>query len=514
MPQRAKKSVNIAADFLWGDTGYVLGADSKGDVARSAAKFAEFKRHLGAVAGDLEDEGYAAVAKFIDGWEPDRAAELPHWEEMVDTNVVFQLDGERRFVHERAAVSRAWLAYLERDEDTADGWCLVTGARSPLARLHPAIHGVRGAQSSGGNIVSFNLDAFTSFGKVQGDNAPISLGACAAYSTALNYLLRRGSGQCILVGDATTVFWAEKPSRLERGLHYLFNPQELDEGTTLDPTTVQEIRVFLDAVRQGRAAALNPEEDVAFYILGLSPNVSRLSVRFWYAGSVGEVVGRLGRHFADISIETQFPRDQAHPPLWQLLCQVAVRGKSENVPPLLGGAMMRSILTASRYPESLLAQVLLRARAEKGEINHQRAMLIKGCLVRNHNQEVSMSLDENKKDVPYLLGRLFAAFEKAQVDASGGSLNTTIRDRYFGSASATPRAVFPVLFRLNQHHVSKGQHGGYYAKLIGEIVEHVPADNLPTHMRLEDQGLFAIGYYHQRNAFYRKHESAAAPQQN
>jgi len=397
--------------------------------------------------------------------------------------------------------------FAASQQDATPAQCLVSGVNGPTARLHHAIKGVRGAQSSGANIVSFNKESFVSYEKEQGLNAPVGIRVAAAYVTALNYLLRRGSRQSVWVGDSSVVFWAERPCRLEESLYYMFNPsggKEDDQGQ-LDMATSERVRVFLEALRQGRLRDVEPDIGAQFYMLGLAPNASRLSVRFWHQSTVGEFGERLRAHLADIAIE---PLDEPPPAVWQILREVAVQGKAENVPPLLGGALMRSVLSGGKYPESLLAALLRRMHAEQGTARHARMAMIRGCLVRNHNQEVPMSLDSEKRDVPYLLGRLFAIFEKAQVDAMGGKEpNATIKDRYFGSASATPRAVFPVLFRLNQHHVSKGERGGYYTKLIGEVTEHLPAENLPTHMRLEEQGLFAIGYYHQRNAFFRKQDN-------
>ena len=315
---------------------------------------------------------------------------------------------------------------------------------------------------------------------------------------------------------------------MEESLFYFFKPPEgnkdneedgsKQESIVLDPDSTQKVNVFLQSVREGVFSELEIEKDTRFYILGLAPNAARLSVRFWYESTVEELAQRLHHHFEQGKIETQYADEPPYPAFWKLLAETAVQGKSENVNPLLSGALIRSVLTGAKYPESLLSACIGRIRAEVGAkdkngkpvnaINFRRMSLIKGCIVRNHKKEVPMSLDKTKKDVPYLLGRLFAIFEKAQEDAAGGKLNSTIKDRYFSSVSATPRSIFPILVRLNQHHVSKGEHGGFYSKLIGEVMEDIPADNLPTHLPLEDQGLFVIGYYHQRNDFFKKREQA------
>ncbi len=265
-----------------------------------------------------------------------------------------------------------------------------------------------------------------------------------------------------------------------------------------------DVRKFLEAVRDG---SMPKEIDgkTKFYILGLSPNASRLSVRFWYEGTVEEISNNIGRHFKDIAIERKDEMDKEFPGLWHLLVQTAVLGKTDNINPLLSGELARSILTQGYYPECILSALICRVRAGE-KINYLRSAMIKGILVRNHRKEVSMSLDKSNKEPAYLLGRLFAVLEKAQQDALG-DINATIKDKYYSSASATPSSTFPILLRLNKHHTSKGEHGGFYDFLNSEILEQLPAKKFPSHLTLEDQGLFAIGYYHQRNDFYKKKET-------
>jgi CRISPR-associated protein Csd1 len=260
----------------------------------------------------------------------------------------------------------------------------------------------------------------------------------------------------------------------------------------------------LSAAKAGRPIGqVDPtlDPDVRFYILGLSPNNARLAVRFWNVSTFGQLVERLGRHFRDTDVERQFERDPEYPPFWQIVLETAPLRKSENVPPLLAGAITRAILTGSPYPRSLFTSILGRIRADR-VVNYMRAAILKAYLVRNHQEEVPMSLDTERKDPAYRLGRLFALLEKAQKDATNPA--ATIRDRYFGAASATPAAVFPQLLRLGQHHISKAEYGGYIDKLIAEVVDGI--DELPKHLSLEDQGLFTLGYYHQRNALFRKSE--------
>ncbi len=514
VPQRVKKAVNIAANFLWGDTGYVLGADAKGKPARTLQTFEAFRARLHRVGDRMNDAGMRAVLKFADGWDPARAKTLDRWSEIVGTNVVFRLDGDRGFVHERKDVREAYLREERTRRTRGNGMCLVTGERIPTARLHPSLHGVRGAQSSGASLISFNLDAFCSYGKEQGENAPVGEYAAFAYTTALNWLLRSGSGQKMQIADATTVFWTERPSRMEHMLFYLLNPpaEKRDGGTEGDRAKAKDIGAFLHMVCRGETPVSDGDGEMKFYILGLSPNAARISVRFWQVSMVRETLARIGRHYRDMRIEKQFESEPDCPGILRLLSQTALQGKLDNISPLLGGSVIRSILTGGKYPDSLLTALIGRIRSEQDDrkrdtlkINYYRMSFLKGVLVRNHNMEVPMSLDKAKNEPAYLLGRLFSVFERAQEDALGGQLNTTIKDRYFSSASATPRTVFPILLRLNQHHVARGGHGDAYNRIIGEIMELLPAERLPVHMTVEDQGLFAIGYYHQRNDLVRKH---------
>lgn len=494
VPQAVKRTVGVSPNFMWDNTGYVLGVDSKGKPDRTEEAhraFVEFHHEIG---DEIDDEGMKALLKFLDNWNPEEAQNWSNYEDVLDSNLVFRLDGELKFLHQREAVRKAWIKRCQSKEAEYEGICLITGEESPIARLHPSLKGVRGAQSSGANIISFNIESFRSYGKDQSYNAPVSEEAAFKYTTALNYLLSRDSGQSVQIGDATTVFWAGENSKAESWFG-----QAVDPGTEIE----EHLKNFLSAIRDGRLPdELKDEKDKQFFILGLSPNAGRISVRFWYPSTVEDVFGKLGEHYARLKIEKQYDKDFDFPGLWWLLKETATLGKSENIQPLLSGELMRSILTGSRYPESLLSAVLSRIRAD-GHTNYNRASLTKAILIKNHNKEVTVSLNKENKEMPYLLGRLFAVLERAQEDAAGGQLNATIKDKYFGSASATPRAVFPLLFSLFAHWVKKGEHGGSNEFLIGQIMEDIPDEKFPASMPLEDQGLFFVGYYHQNSDFYK-----------
>lgn len=495
-----KRSVGIEPNFMWDNTAYVLGRDAKGKEGRALRCFESFKTLHHDMGDVLDDPGMVAVLRFIDSWNPEDAPSLKHWDEVAGANVFFQLDGELAFIHDHPAVRNAWRRRLSEEGPGTVATCLVTGQESTIARLHPAIKGVLGAQSSGAGIVSFNLDAFVSYGKKQNFNAPICESAAFGYTTALNHLLGFQSLQKIRIGDATTVFWAERASPIEGFMGIILDPRD-------DTADISEVRLFLEAVRDGKQPQGIGDPDVQFFILGLSPNASRLSVRFWYASTVGEISRKIGQHFRDLAI-IRSKKDHEFPGMWQLLRETAVQGKTDNIPPLLAGALMRSVLTGGAYPQGMLSAIIGRIRADQS-INYFRAAMIKASLNRKyriHNtaKEVNVSLDRESTNIAYRLGRLFAVLEKAQKDAIPGA-NTTIKDRYYGSASATPSVVFPQLLRLAQHHIQKVEYGGRTDKMIEEVMEGI--NGFPGHLSLDDQGMFAIGYYHQRQAFYIKSEN-------
>jgi CRISPR-associated protein Csd1 len=500
VPQIAKKrAVDITPNFMWDNTGYVLGRDSKGKESRSLKCFEAFKNLHHDLCDGMNDTGMKAVLRFLDAWNPENAVSLAHWEEMAGANLVFQLDGERMYIHDHPEVQKAWLRYSAKEGSDVMGTCLVSGETAPIARLHPAIKGVQGAQTTGAGIVSFNLDAFLSYDKRQNYNAPISESAAFAYTTALNHLLRFESRQKLRIGETTVVFWTERASPIEGFMGIILDPRD-------DVGDLAKVRLFLEAARDGKHLPDIHDPETRFYILGLSPNASRLAVRFWHVSTVGDISRKIGQHFRDLAI-VRSEKDPEFPGMWHLLKETAVQGKTENIPPLLSGAIMRSILTGAPYPPGLLSVLIGRIRADQ-IISYLRAALIKACLnrnsrLRNHTEEVSMSLDKESTSIAYRLGRLFAVLEKAQKDAIPGA-NTTIRDRFYGSASATPSVVFPQLLRLVQHHLQKAEYGGRTDKMIEEVMQEI--EQFPAHLPLDDQGLFAIGYYHQRHAFYTKPE--------
>lgn len=503
VPQGVKKTSGVAANLLWDNAAYVLGVATKGKPKRVEEQRQAFIARIESLPTPARtDAGVQAVLYFLQQINTESLSQWTEWQEIVETvpNLTFRLQGDMDLVCQRSATVEA--VRLEQDTMRADGLCLVTGESGEIERLHTAIKGVWGAQTSGANIVSFNLDAFNSYGKTQGANAPVSKNVAFSYTTALNYLLRKDSPQRLQVGDASVVFWADRPTEWETGVVDIFG-----EPTKDDPDrNVRAVRSLYTAIDHGLLE--NNAGQTGFFALGLAPNAARIAIRFWQYGTVADMAGRIKQHFDDLEIERS-PRDPPYLSLFRLLVSVATQGKADNIPPNLGGELIRSILAALPYPQTLLAAAVRRIRAEH-EVTYARAALIKACVNRatryanpNSKEELRMSLDEANKNAGYRLGRLFAVLEKIQEEANPG-INATIRDRFYGAASSTPVTVFSTLLKLKNHHLSKLDNRGRAVNLekrVGEIMEGL--SDFPAQLPIADQGRFAVGYYHQRQDFFK-----------
>ncbi|MCX8509352.1 MAG: type I-C CRISPR-associated protein Cas8c/Csd1, partial [Rhodobacteraceae bacterium] len=514
VPQAVKRTVGIAPNFLWDKTAYVLGVTA-GEGKRTAEEHATFRaRHLEWLEG-TQDEGLLALTRFLQNWTPENFVH-PLWsDDMRDQNLVFALSTEYRdrYLHDRPAAREAWQRIAAAGASDPQ-ICLVSGHSGPVARLHPSIKGVWGAQSSGASLVSFNLDAFTSYGHDQGDNAPVSEAATFAYTTALNRFLEKGSGHRIQIGDASTVFWADCADAATA------EEAEAFFGAFIDPKVEEVLATSTIGARLEEIRSCKPlakvapklNEGVRFHVLGLAPNAARLSVRFYWESDFGQLTANYQRYVADTALDP--PPREGWPPLWRYLRELAVLGKSENVPPNLAGDWMRAILTGTPYPMTLLSTALMRMLSD-GEINALRAAIVKSVLIRNLKVEVPVALDPANTNKGYILGRLFAVYEEVQRAALGGNVNATIKDKFYGSASATPQKVFAALSSGSQNHFSKLKKQSLgravnLEKLLMTITDLMePGDDpIPVSLASNEQALFGIGYYHQRSYFFRKHDDS------
>ncbi len=521
VPQGIKKTSGVAANLLWDTLEYVLGVDTKGKPERTAEQHAAFVARLEALPPSARDDvGIQAVLSFLRHLDRPALEAQPAWAQALEANAVmsFRLHGDGDLVCQRPAVMKAALN-VPTNADEPLAMCLVTGEAAPVQRLHASIKGVWGAQSSGANIVSFNARAFESYGKTerQGENAPVSQAAAFAYTTALNHLLHKDSGQRIQVGDASTVFWADKDSEFESAAANIFGEPPKD-----DPDRgAHAVQALLSAMQTGKVGALD-DDDNYFHMLGLAPNAARISVRFYHRLKLHEMGERIRDYFKDLEL-IRGPHDPQYPSLFKLLAAVAVQNKADNIPPNLGGSIIDAVFAGPDvpYPSLWLNTAVSRSRAEQTP-NYLRVAAIKACLNRQirrtsltssnplPEKEFLPMLDLSNPNAAYRMGRLFAALEKIQEESSPG-LNATIRDRYYGAASSTPVAVFTTLLRLKNSHLKKFSVGRslWFEKLIGEILETVT--DFPKHLPLPDQGRFALGYYHQRQDFFTKKPTNSTP---
>lgn len=517
VPAHEKRSSGIAANFLCDNSTYLLGADEKGKPERSADCFKACAKLHHTILDGVDSPAARALLAYFDSWDPTQASTHPllaeQWKEITgNANLIFgyeAADHSHSFVNDDLAIQNAWQAhYNDRSADSDIGQCLITGKYAPIERTHPNISGVPGAQSSGAALVSFNAPAFCSYGHEQGDNAPVSKYAAFAYTTALNRLLADRS-HCKHVGDTTILCWAEnaEPVYQDAMSMFLFGA---DEAAGIQESDVQAALKRLSAGQTVSFLEKELSPDQHFYLLGLAPNAARLSVRFFLRDTFGSFAQNLQKHAEEMEIDCSEKEKFRTLPIWAVVNETTrtVPGQPAKPSPQLAGDLLRAVLTGGRYPATLLNGVTLRIRAEQN-VTRGRAAVIKAYYLRNYptelNKEVyTVSLNETT-NVPYLLGRLFSVLEAVQKAANPG-INTTIKDRYFNAACATPGMSFPTLLRLSQKHLRKLNDGlaTHYDKQITELMAQLPESGFPARLSLPDQGKFTIGYYHQTQKRYVK----------
>ena len=516
--------------LLWDNMTYMLGYkkdDPKPE--RTLQSFEALRdKHL-ALEKEINSPSFSTVCRFLENWSPEQAHEYinehPEVEETATGFGLFSIQGQAKPVNEHPEILKWWDS-REIESDAPLGQCLITGESNiPIARLHPKIKSVAGAQSAGASLVSFNAPAYESYGKNQSFNAPVSEKAAFQYGTALNALLsgKQSAKHRIRIGDSTCLFWTDKKSIIEDTFGIFANEGSNAPEKAQDPELRSKVETFLKLLQIGgepnNELGTNLTE-TSFYLLGLAPNAARLSVRFFHRSTVAELLNNLRSHHQDLAIvreweETKGKRleDPVFPAYWQLLSQTA--RVTDEIPPLLGGALMRAILQNTPYPEALLSAVIRRIRADR-TINYLRAAIIKGVLTRNHQLTITTMLDTKNMNPAYLQGRLFAALEKIQEEGhreqTGRNLDNTIRDKYFSSASATPASIFPRLETLSTHHRRHLNPGRktQFDQLIGEI--KWKQSGTPKVQNMEQQGLFILGYYHQRKDFFTKKQTSPEAQ--
>jgi CRISPR-associated protein Csd1 len=525
VPEQKVKSSNIAANFMCGNSTYVLGMDNKSDSQRLEETFKSFKELHYQVLGCAKGRAAKAILAFLKEWDISKARQNDILQDYIEdilkgSNLVFRLDGEMGYLHDDSEIKKLWEEYNSKNrENDIEGQCLVTGETTILSKIHPKITNIKGTFSGGASIVSFNDQAYTSFGKEQNYNAPIGKYAAFTYTTVLKYMLSnvKHKIQKIQIGDATTVFWAESPSSIYLDLAgQLINPiinEETDTNNTIEDIKIKElVQNILQSAKSGKEISANIEKEInpqtKFYILGLSPNAGRISVRFFHRDTFGGFIKKISSHYRDMQIIKESENNKTDIPIKQILWEtIPPKSKVKEAQPLLAGAIMRSIITGGMYHQSLYHSILQRVKMDSEiRVNYTRASIIKAYLLRKFNitknynlkEGLTVALNEQITNIAYLLGRLFAILEKTQKDAG----NETIRTRYFASAMTTPKVVFPILLRLAQHYISKIEYGYINDKRIENIIKEI--DYFPSYLSLDEQGVFILGYYHQRVKLWEK----------
>lgn len=509
VPEMVVRSSGVSANFLCDNSKYMLGIDSDGTNSRVMECFQAAKeRHL-ALLKNMESEIAQAICRYFETWDPEAASDnsvlKEYWDDITDGgNLIFCM-GEV-FAHEDPGIEETWNNTYNTPAGDVEGICLVTGKRSAISRIHKTIKGVPGAQSSGAALVSFNAPAFESYGKEQSYNAPVGKYAEFAYTTALNFLLSQRE-YTFQLGDSMIVFWAESGEEEYQKGFLMFaesKPDNQEEIKGIFESLKNDLPVYVDHLE------LNPDQ--RFYILCLAPNAARLSVRFFYQDSFGNILRNISRHYERMEMIKPSWETMEYMGIRQMLFEtVNQKSKDKSPVPNMAAMVLQAILSGARYPASLYTDTLIRVRAEQGAVTWGRAAIIKAYLIRNYMWEEGenyMGLNEESKEPAYVLGRLFSVLESIQLDANPG-IKATIRDRYFNSACATPASVFPVLIKLKNSHMKKLEREKasskiYYEQLLTEIIGKL--DEYPKRLSLEEQGQFILGYYHQVQRKYQKKE--------
>lgn len=513
LPAGEDRSSNVAANFLWDNSGYILGIDQKGKPERSKKYFSEAKALHHAVLDGVNSPTSSAILAFFDAWQPERAAEHPALASQLQAitsggNLLFRVDGV--YPQEDTAICDAWQRYWERTDKNAKLMqCLVTGQyHQEIARTHPKIKGDPrdGFQTMGNTLVSFNNDSESSYGQEQSYNAPVGKYAAFAYTAALNHLLANRNNVQI-IGDTTVVCWAEGAEPVYQDLFMSFV-----SGSLPPAISDNDLRAALKRLAMGLPCDdLGVDPNRTFYVLGLAPNAARLSVRFFLRDSFGKLMQNVNAHYERLEIVKPTYEKREVLSLWALLREtVNLNSKEKSPSPAMVGAAARAIFSGGLYPVSLLEAAMLRIRAERN-ITWGRAAIIKAYYLKNPHTDcpkevLTVSLNETSTNIPYTLGRLFSVYEAVQQAANPG-INTTIKDKFFNSAAAMPASIFPVLNSLYQKHLRKLENGQriYFDKQVSAL-KNVLHEDYPARMTLAQQGSFDLGYYHQTQKRYLKKE--------
>ncbi len=504
LPMPVKRSVGVASNFLYDNATYVFGYDNSNKPDRAKQCFDCFRSVGNKVLENSDDEFSTVIKKFLqkDYSEfenlSDLLTELNCTETTVDdilnkgANLLLMPLG--KFPTDSKAICESWNSYYEHS-DAPKGVCLVTGKDEHIAKLHPVIKNIRGAQAAGASLVSFNATAFDSYGKENGYNAPVSEYAAFAYTSALNKLVSDNDHK-VFSGDTTVVCWTEDgESAYQDVFAGIFNSDDEVKQKDLHDTIVSIVN---GNEVKWEGIPLNPSNN--FYILGISPNSARLSVRFFIQNTFGKVMENLLKNQQRMEMVKPSFEKFNYIPLWRILGEtVNKKSRDKKCKPHLAGDVLNSIINDYNYPSTLYYGILGRISAEQN-INWVKASVLKAYLLKNYDskykEEITVDYNEKSNNKAYLLGVLFSNLEEIQNTANPG-IKSTIRDRYFTAASSTPSRVFPILIDLAQNHIKKIPNVGAKVncqKMLTETMSKL-GDKFPNRLKLDEKGMFQLGYY-------------------
>ena len=520
MPKRTEKS-GIDANIAEHRPLYIFGLNLDKDILTPDDRTSKAKKsHQAFVEANLDFiEGLHsplidAFRAFLMNWEPEDETEnlwlLGLGKNYGKSGYAFCLSGHPEcLLHEEKEFKEKWEQWYQdkkaKEKDSHIAQDAISGEQTSIARIHNKIKGVYGGLATGSVLVGFNNPSENSYGNEQSYNSNISETAMNKYTEALNYLLSSDRHK-MLLDDMTVVFWAMDTGEACENLlmDILFGQSDKMKA---EQTERMLAKLFQDAgkgtVNRERLSLDGIDENVDFYMMGLKPNSSRLSLKFLVRKKYADILWNIAKFQSDLQMGNKFHSISIMRIKRELLSQ---KSKNEKVNPALLSSLMESMINGTRLPVSLMENILRKVKADPGDqkVNAVRAGIIKAWVNRaSKKEELKVALDRENYRPAYLCGRLFAVLEKIQQEASGNSLNRTIKDGYFASASARPSMVFPKLIRLSQYHLNKVKSSVYFNKLTGEIIGHLDG-GFPDTLFLKEQGEFVVGYYQQYQSFFEK----------
>ena len=536
LPKRSQKTA-INSNFIEHRPLYIFGLnldknefktnDDKNKAKNSHNSFVEY--NLKMIEG-INSEIVNAYRNFILNWKPENETQnksllkiAPYYNKP-KTYYCFALDGHPNIMlHNDEGMLKRWDMELnnmsEVDDDSDNGFCAVTGKVDKIARIHNKTKAILGGVSTGSVLIGVNKEAEESYCKKQAYNNNISIEAMEKYTTALNYLLDNNSHHTVMEG-ITLVYWAMSDNDTNEVdiLNYML-------GKSMDKARSDKVDNFIKGLISHTKRGLKTDidnfhidEDVEFYIVGLTPNSSRVSVKLLLKNHFGKILENITIHQKDMFLEDGKGNISINTILRQL---ISPKSTKSSVPSPLSSAIINSIIMGGQYPTGLLETVIRRVKIDNDDedkknvkLNIIRAGIIKACInrksrINNKKEEIKMALDLTNANEAYLCGRLFSVLENIQYASSTGKLNRTIKDAYFSTACAKPALVFPKLIKLSQYHINKLEVGGQinYDKAITEIVSKLN-QSFPSVLSLEEQGKFILGYYQERESYFKRLENS------